>query len=143
MDWAQLFSKLVDALDDDGYLAIVGLDELADERWQLDLKRTISRYSTNQDFVPFDLLDELKERNLFTEHGYREFNSNFAQSIDDFIESIHACNGISRDRMSVRAALEFGDEIRALHTSHRPEARIMGTITARVWWGRPHKPSRD
>ena len=66
----------------------------------------------------------------------------FSQTIDDYIESLHARNGFSRDRMAPEAAAAFDAEVRALLEAHHPDGIIRGRNQAHVVWGRPRLPDR-
>ncbi len=141
MDWHAVFPKMAACLHSRGSLVIVELTELSDQRWQGDLRSLISRYSTNQDFVPFDLIEGIVERGLFHPTGSRQTTPMpFTQSIDDFIESLHGRNGFSRDRMSVGASTEFDRAVRNLLWSHHQNGYLEGTIQATITWGKPLPP---
>ena len=65
MDWEVVFPRLKESLTRNGYLAIVG-QKNSPMPWDGDLfKKIIPTYSTNQDFVPYNLVEESESRNLF------------------------------------------------------------------------------
>jgi hypothetical protein len=141
MDWEAVFPKMESCLHPEGMLVIVEQSELTDPRWQVDLRNLISRYSTNQDFVPFDLIEGITVRGLFDPIGSRETAAMpFRQSIDDFIDSIHARNGFSRNRMMDRASREFDQAVSDLLQRHHPNGTLDGQIRARIIWGKPMMP---
>lgn len=136
MDWEVVFPKMAAALHEDGFLVLVGLSELADPAWYSDLRAMIPRYSTNQDFEPFDLIAGLEERSVFQVVSEKQSApAVFSQSIDDYIDSIHARNGFSRDRMAMDASAAFDAAVRALLQKHC-EGRVSGEVTATVTWGK-------
>lgn len=136
MDWEVVFPRMATALDSDGFLVLVGLNELVDRAWYSDLRALIPRYSTNQDFVPFDLVSGLEERGLFKVIDQAQSAPTaISQSIDDYIDSLHARNGFSRDRMAPDAAAEFDDAVRALLEKHSDQG-LSGEIVATVTWGK-------
>lgn len=138
MDWEQVFPRIRSALDAGGQLVLVSLDELSLPDWQPGLISAISRFSTNQDFEPFDLVAGLTARGLFEVAGsWQSPAHQLAQSVEDFVDSIHARNGFSRDRMAPDAAVEFDNVVRALLDPHHPDGVLRGEITARVTWGTP------
>ncbi len=142
MDWHVVLPAMAAALDPAGYLVIVGLDLLALPQWRQDLLDIIPRYSTNREFVPFDLISGLTERGLFEQRGStRIAGEPFEQSIADFIDSIHARNGFSRDRMTPEAADAFDREVRELLACHHRDGVIRGAIGADVVWGVPRPGS--
>jgi SAM-dependent methyltransferase len=138
LDWKLVFPAFAAALEPGGWLAIVGQRGFDDFPWQSDLVELISRYSTNQDFEPFQLINGLIERNLFERSGFRETGSiPFEQTIDDYIDSIHARNGFSRDRMAQQEAAAFDEAVRKLLSGQHPDGRLVGECRARITWGKP------
>lgn len=141
LDWEVVFPRMVGALDPEGWLVLVDQTALADLPWMTDLVQIIERYSTNQDYEPYDLLGELTDRGLFDLKGTKStWPVPFAQSVDDYIDSIHARNGFSRDRMTAQAAADFDREVRELLLSHHPDGTISGRNQARIRWGKPQLP---
>lgn len=141
LDWEIVFPCMVGALDPEGWLVIVSQSALEDFPWTTDLKQIIARYSTNQDFAPFDLIAELDSRGLFDLKGRKStWPVPFSQSVEEYIDAIHARNGFSRQRMTPAAATAFDSEVRELLLSHHPDGRISGRNQAHVHWGRPQLP---
>ena len=141
LDWETVFPRLVGALDPQGWLILVSQSALDDLPWQADLKNIIPRFSTNRDYRPYDLTSELTERGLFEPQGRKStWPVRFSQSIDDYIESMHARNGFSRDRMTAKAATDFDTELRELLEVHHPDGVIEGRNQAHVIWGKPLAP---
>ena len=141
LDWAVVFPKMVGALDPDGWLVLVDQTTLEEMPWSNDLMQIIERHSTNQDYEPFNLLEELESRALFSPRGRKAtWPVPFSQTIDDYIDSIHGRNGFSRDRMTPRAAANFDAEVRTLLLAHHPDGVIHGRNQAGVHWGKPHWP---
>ena len=141
LDWEVVFPRILGSLDPAGWLVIVSQTALEDLPWLPGLQEIIARYSTNQDFQPFDLLGELDDRGLFELRGRRStWPVPFAQTIDDYIDAIHARNGFSRDRMTAEAAGDFDAEVRQLLRSHHPDGTIRGRNQAHIHWGRPLLP---
>ena len=141
LDWEVVFPRMVGALDPEGWLILVSQTALEGLPWAADLSQIIGRYSTNQDFEPYDLIDELDSRGLFDVRGKKStWPVPFSQTVDDYIDSIHARNGFSRDRMTPEAAAEFDREVRALLMTHHPDGRIRGRNQAHIHWGKPRLP---
>lgn len=141
LDWETVFPSFVGALDPEGWLVLISQSALEDLPWLGDLQTIIGRYSTNQDYVPFSLLDELASRGLFQLAGRRStWPVAFTQTIPDYIDSIHARNGFSRDRMTAEAAAGFDKEVETLLLSHHPDGIIRGRNQAHVYWGKPQTP---
>jgi hypothetical protein len=106
--------------------------------WERELGDLFRRFSTNREFQPYDLLDELAVRGLFRQEGERHATPvAFRRSIDSYVEAIHSANGFSRDRMERAEADAFDAAVRGLvepyATNGQVELQIYGTVT----WGRP------
>ena len=143
MEWETVFPKMVSSLHPDGYLVIVEQsDSLADPRWQGDLHDLIVRYSTNQDVIPFDLMQGIIDRGLFEKRGSEQTAPmSFQQSLEDFVDSIHARNGFSRDRMTESASSEFDHAFVELLRSYHRDGVLRGEVIAQVTWGKPRSPT--
>jgi hypothetical protein len=140
MDWDVVFPRLRAALAPSGVLAIVTVGA---ERapWASDaLLPLITRYSTNPYSPPATgLVEQLEERGLFTVLGRaRTETISFRQPVEEYVESWHARNGFSRERMRPDAAAAFDA---AIHALVLPFAAADGTLEQRVYgtivWGRP------
>ena len=141
LDWEIVFPRLVGALDPEGWLLLISQNALDDLPWQNALDRIIPRYSTNQDFRPYDLIDELETRGLFDLRGRKStWPIRFSQTIDEHVDSIHARNGFSRDRMPVESAAAFDADVRTLLLAHHPDGIIHGRNQAHILWGKPGRP---
>ncbi|HEU5199267.1 MAG TPA: class I SAM-dependent methyltransferase [Ktedonobacterales bacterium] len=137
MDWQVVLPRFRQALTPLGMLAII-YDEMLPLPWDDALRSLIRRSSTNQKFQPYDTIEELERRGLFTKVGeQRAAPLPFAQPVDDYIESFHARNGFSRERMSREAAADFDHKVRRLLTDFCPDGIVAMQVTARVVWGRP------
>ena len=106
--------------------------------WDDDLHKIITRYSTNKDYRPYDLVEELAIRGLFEKQGEKNTAPMpFTQTIDAYIESWHSRNGLSRDRLSEEDAAAFDREMRALVSDFYPVEPFTINITGQVIWGFP------
>jgi hypothetical protein len=136
MDWHVVLPRLHDALAPNGLLVIIGNGALPTP-WETELFPILARYSMNQEFQPgFDLVTALQERRLFDLHERRRTTPvPFSQPIGAYVESFHARNGLSRDRMDPVAAAEFDDAVRS--TVGRYGETVELQLVADVAWGRP------
>jgi SAM-dependent methyltransferase len=92
MDWDVVLPRIERALTPQGVLAVVG-NGSEPLPWQADLQVLIDRYSTNRDYRPYNLLDELARRNLFHPAGVQTIGPlPFTQSLAAYIESFHPPN---------------------------------------------------
>jgi len=134
-DWDIVFPKFREMLEPAALLALLGVD--AEPTWPLDLGALMARYSTNREFKPYNLLDELTSRKLFTIAGEKSFRSTpYQQPVDDFIESIHARNGFSRDRSSSDAR-DFDRGVREVVGRAYPDQTIEFQAVSSITWGEP------
>ncbi len=137
MDWPVVLRRFREVLTPNGLLAIVGRIEQANP-WWAELLRTINVYSTNRDYQPYNLIDELEGRDLFTRVGVERTEPEvFEQSVDDYVESIHSRNGFSRDRMTPDAAQAFDREARTLLGRHADDGVLRFEVVGSVVWGQP------
>jgi ubiquinone/menaquinone biosynthesis C-methylase UbiE len=142
MDWERVLGKLARCLRPEAVLAIVTRRVLRGLPWQGALEPLIARYSTNREYKAYDLVHELRERDLFRELGRRTFRAPFTQSVEDYVESFHSRNGFSRERMPVREAAAFDDAVKALVLAHRADGVIASEVEATLVWGSPAHPER-
>ena len=138
LDWDIVFPRFARALTTSGWLAIVSQQSFTEQPWLDELTGLIATFSTNQDFEPFDLIGGLVARGLFTRHGTSATEPvPLDQTIGDFIHSIHARNGFSRNRMSAEAAESFDRQVEELLIGYHADGVLRGNCSARVTWGRP------
>ncbi|HKC51636.1 MAG TPA: class I SAM-dependent methyltransferase [Myxococcota bacterium] len=141
MDWDVALPSCARWLDENGVLAIVDGRLLAPLPWDAELRALIAEHSTNRDFRPLDLVEELTKRGLFRELGRRRTAPiAVEQRADDYVESFHSRNGFSRERMSRESALAFDRALRAAIQRHSPDMLVRASLTALVVWGRPLSP---
>ncbi|GHO86641.1 class I SAM-dependent methyltransferase [Dictyobacter formicarum] len=93
MEWDIVMPLFQRLLTPHGYLAIVGCGTESNP-WDKDLLALISRFSTNREFRPYNLIEELQQRHLFQKVGSVLTQPvPFVQSGEDYIQSIHSRNG--------------------------------------------------
>jgi SAM-dependent methyltransferase len=104
--------------------------------WTDGIAPLLARFSTNRDFEPFDLVDELVKRRLYRVQGRLPLRPQpFTQPLEDYVTSFHSRNGFSRDRMGAASAQAFDDAVRAVMAPHATEGRVTLSIETRVVWG--------
>ena len=139
MDWYVVLPRFREVLFPGGYVALTGT-EAAPAWWEGEIGPIIRRYSTNRYFQPYDLVEELEKRSLFQKCGEKETSPvPFIQSIDDYIESFHSRNGLSRERMDEEMAADFDREVREVISLSAKEGMLEFQVTARVIWGIPQQ----
>jgi len=141
MDWTLVLPKIARHLTPNGLLAIVANRTLSGLRWAHVLRSLIAQYSTNRDYVEYDIIQELTTRGLFQELGRQTITSGpFSQTVDQYIESFHSRNGFSRQRMAREAADAFDAELRAQILRYQSDGVVTAHIACNVVWGRPLAP---
>ncbi len=130
------------ALTPCGWLAVINT-RLADAPWDRgQVGRIIARYSTNQDFVPADLLDELVKRGLFAVEGKQATSpARSEQTVAEYVEYHHSMSSLSRAKMRVDAAEAFDEEMRAVFAPHAKNGVLSFETVVDVAWGRPCDPA--
>lgn len=137
MDWEVVFGRFRQLLTAEGFLAIVEY-HIATADWNSELIEIIQRYSTNREYQPYNLIEELTRRSLFEQRGEMQTKAvAFEQTIDAYVESFHARNGFSRDRMSQRAADEFDASAKRLVSTYCPDGKVRLQMVGKVIWGVP------
>ncbi|HEX6737753.1 MAG TPA: class I SAM-dependent methyltransferase [Vicinamibacteria bacterium] len=143
MEWSVVFPRFRAALSPAGYLALASR-EAPELPWDGELRPLLRRYSTNRAFRPsgYSLLAELDARGLFRAEGERcTAPAPFQQPVDAYVESLHARNGFSRDRMTAVAADAFDAAVRALVAPFAQDDGLLHLqVVGRVVWGRPQAP---
>jgi SAM-dependent methyltransferase len=140
MEWAVVMPRFRASLTPHGYLAIIN-DGTLPGPWRDALQPIIDRYSTNRLYQPYNLIDELTHRGLFEPVGEQRTPPHpFPQPIAAYIESFHARNGLSRDRMPPAAAAAFDAEAQATLAELCPDGSVPLQVYGEVVWGRPLAP---
>ena len=142
MEWEEVFPWLAEALQPGALLCLVSGREIGTVPWSQGLGRLIARYSTNRDYRPYDLVSELRSRELSLEAGRRVTRPvHCEQPTGSYIESFHTRNGFSRERMTPAAAEAFDEGLRRLVGAHCPDGVVRGETQATVVWGTPTRPT--
>jgi ubiquinone/menaquinone biosynthesis C-methylase UbiE len=138
MDWPVILPRFRDALEPGGFLAIINRDEQP-APWTEDLTRLYPRYSTNQHFRPYNLIQELESRGLFQRVGeWRSEPVTFTPSVEAYIEGLHSMSGFSRERMPPADAGAFDAEARQILSAHAgADGMLRLQIVGGVKWGTP------
>ncbi len=99
------------------------------------------RYSTNRDFRPLNLVEELESRGLFEKRGEREFSYLWQPTIDEYLGARHSQASFPRDATRAKAS---DRETRSVLERLVQEGRITTAgerlellVSAGVVWGLP------
>lgn len=139
MDWYAVLPKMRRSLlQTHGLLAIVGGRQQEEDPWLNSLREIIPRYSTNQDFKPYDFIEELESRSLFRVVGrHKTAPTEFHMPVRDYVEMIHSQNGFSRERMTAESAAAFDSEVTAAVTPFASGNEVSLELTSTITWGSP------
>ncbi len=141
MDWAVVLPRFARLLTPNGFLALTG-EGRPQHPW--DYGPICARYSTNRDYQPYSLLHELTARGLFEQVGeQRTTPVPWRHSVADYVESFHARNGLSRERMTPAAAAAFDAEMTALVQPFAEDGVLAMQLESTVTWGKPKQISRE
>lgn len=140
MPWDKTLPRFERAISANGYLALVE-GHAAPDSWAEELKPLFAHYSMNRDFEPYNMLtvaDTLQQHDLFKKIDVLETQLvPFRRSVEAMVESTHAQNGFSRDRMDADLAAEFDRKMRDVLLKHCPDGEVEQQIGARVIVGKP------
>jgi SAM-dependent methyltransferase len=147
LTWEVVFPRFVDALSSNGALAIVNRSWDRSTVIRERIYPIIGVYSTNREYQPYNLVEELERRSLFENLGEtRTAAEPWTPTIDEYVELRHSQNGLSRQRMGESAAA-FDREIRlAIDGLIRDgeialqDGRLQLDVDASIVWGKPRWP---
>jgi len=136
-DWEVVLPRFHALLVDNGVLAIV-YKRFSAVPWGAELGELFGQYSTNQEYEPYDLVEELTSRGLFSKLGERETTPlPYRQTVSAYVESFFARNGFSRERMGAGKADEFETAVTNLVQSYLSEETFEIQVSGYVVWGKP------
>jgi len=141
LDWHRVMPRIATGLVRAGHLVLVERALAAPSPWDEELRALIRAYTTNRDYVPYDLVTELVTRKLLAVAGTAFTEAiEHRQHVDDYVESFHSRNGFSRARLSAAHAREFDDGLKTLVRRSCRDDTVRLTVRARVCWRRPGAP---
>jgi SAM-dependent methyltransferase len=104
--------------------------------WSAGVAALMTRFSTNRDFEPFDLVVELTGRGCLRVEGRIPMRAQpFTQTLDDYVTSFHSRNGFSIERMGPANARLFDDALREVMAPYVRDGVVTLSIDTRVVWG--------
>ncbi len=137
MEWDVIFPRFKQVLSANGYLAIIK-NTHEPSLWDDDLLGIIKQYSTNQDFEPYEIIEELVSRGLFEKKGEKLTKPCIhKQTVEQMIGAFHAMNGFSRDRMTKENAEAFDSEAKEVLLKYCKAGIIEVEYSGLVVWGIP------
>ena len=141
MDWPVLRTRLREVLAAEGRIAILTRAE-APTPWQDQARELYGRYSANQDWLPLDPVEELRDRGCFEPLGsWSCVGEPVRQTVDTYLDVLHSSSGFSRARLSADACAAFDDAMRTLLAPHLDGDQVVWHVASSIVWGRPGPPS--
>lgn len=145
-DWDVVFPRFARLLTPEGLFVAIGIRQDRPAWMREEVGPVLARYSMNQDFAPYskeEILAQMEERGLFRQMGSAQTEAiTWKQPVDEWVESIHARNGFSRERMDQGKAAEADALLTEIASRHADSAD--GLITHRyagaLVWGKPLLP---
>lgn len=137
MEWRPVLQRVRSALVPCGPLVLLERHPLP-LPWDAALLKIIQRYSTNREFQPYNIIEELQQRQLVrVERHQRTEPVAFTQSLAAYVESFHSRNGFSRKRMSPADAQAFDDAVRRLVALYMHGEDVEQQIVVEMTWCEP------
>jgi SAM-dependent methyltransferase len=134
-DWNRICPRLA-ALVPSGLVVLVEGRSEEPTPWTSGLKALIARYSTNREFEPYSLIDELSGRGHLAVRGRERLGPEpFQQSVDDYVTCLHSRNGLSTERLASGDVAGFDTAVRALVSPHSRNGVLELMISTAVTWG--------
>lgn len=135
-----MMPRFASILTDNGYLAIVSRgDELG-----LDEADIIGKYSVNQDWFRYNVIDALVDAGLFRIHGQRQMTQVWEPTVEEFLNYRHSHQSLSEDRMGAERAAAFDEAVRERIRAHHAQGtveikdgRLQGSVVCNITWGKP------
>ena len=138
MEWSLVFPKFREVLTADGYIAIIDGDRPLKPPWRDAELPIIRKYSTNQHYEEIDLIQELADRGHLMPIGNElTMPVFFSQSIEEYVESFHSRESVSREHMGENAKAFDAEISRIVSDFADEEGAITFQLQTRVTWGRP------
>jgi len=138
LDWYGVLPRIAGSLVPGGHLILIERTVAEPLPWDADLRALIREFSTNRDYVPYDIATELETRGLMAVGGRARTSAvTYRQPVGRYIESFHSRNGFSRARLPAGRAREFDDKLAALLGRYCPDDTVCLPVQARIVWGRP------
>lgn len=140
MEWEVVFPLFQRLLTTHGYLAIAKRD-IDPNPWDNALGQLIQQFSTNREYHPYNLIEELEQRSLFQQQGTaRTHPVSFTQRGEEYLQSFHSRNGLSRERMGEKTANTFDNEARRVIAPFLQDGLLTLSTFDTLVWGTPQVP---
>jgi len=137
MDWNIVLPRFARILTPNGVLVIVE-EVTAPPPWQGELMPIILKYTTNRTLdLSFDWIRHLHDNGLLElRREIRTDSVPFAQPVERYVESFHARESLTRERLGPARAAAFDAELGALLARHT-SADVSLNVSAQIWIAKP------
>ncbi len=145
MDHSLLFPRLASVLAPGGFIAIIEGDDAHDVPWQAEWEAFLARWLVRigSEYDPDGYREKMSAHRAWMEIvGERTFESNFSQSVEDFIECQHSRATWSRANLGPELAPQFGDDLSDILKPYSNDGVISYKTIASVSWGKPRDGER-
>lgn len=137
MRWHVVLPRFAEALVPGGKLVVAAPREM-DNPWDEAVKEIVSRYSTNQAYIPFDMIPLWEGEGVFRLEGEQyTVPEPFEQTIDEFIAAFHAMSTLTRAHIAADA---FDAEVQEVMRGHFPDGIVRRETRVHLVWGTPLAP---
>jgi SAM-dependent methyltransferase len=138
MDWPAVISRIAPALTPNRWLAIVGRVWATGAPEEREL---LARHSTNPDWRPLNIVEELEKRGLFAREGARPFSADWYPNVTQYIGARHSqaaypTEPLARERADAELRSLLGRLVAEGRVRTRA-SRLALTVNGGVAWGRP------
>jgi trans-aconitate methyltransferase len=137
MDWGVVLPRFAREVSPHGVLAIVHLVDQPDP-WHEGYLQIVRRFSTNPNYVPFDMIAALEKYQLFQRLGERKTAPiTERQSVEDYVAAQHARSSLSLEAMTTEQAAQFDTEMQALLLPFAQDSMLTFSVVGEITWGKP------
>ena len=138
MDWNAVFPRFQKLLTKHGVLAIVEGDRPFNAPWKQAEKALIKTYSTNQNYQPYDMIEQFIHHGIFEKLGEKTTHPvSFTQSVGEYGESFHARESLCKDTMGSEAVQAFDAELTEILKPFSRGNVVTFEVCTRITWGFP------
>lgn len=135
MEWSIVLPRFGAASSARAHVAIVERT-WDDAPWRGALKAVIARWSTNREFRPYDVVEEVTRRGLFRTLGSRTLlGAHVDMTPDRFLDALHSQNGLARSALGPDRSAAFDAEVRTAVSPFQRGGRLPVPAGASVTWG--------
>jgi trans-aconitate methyltransferase len=142
-DWSISLPRIESVLAPEALLVLVYREEVPPP-WSAALRAALNRYSTNREYRPYDIVEELRARRLYrVKGGMSTLKQRRLLTVDHYIECFHSRSGFSRERMPKGDAAAFDAAVRQMVQPFLKDDLVPLDVYAQLTWGVPMSPAES